>query len=529
MERFKTAKKNRNKSKSEDAMESAIRTLNLENIPVVVQKERGREAAILLKEIIDRIIVINYNLIPDKNVDRWRLKDTEITIAKIQNGDRKGEYAFTQRTVSRSRIDYEKVKDLPYLEGSGQGAGYKESWWNKEIPPSLKKTAFWLPNWQWLGIFISLLIGLILNGITRRIHSILLLIVKRNQNSFLYKITLAIEKPAGLLVACGFWFFSLYVLQIQGQALIVFGAMTEIVFGLGLIWVCYQLVDILADSLQKITEKTETDLDDQLVPLVRKVLRVLVVVVGVLALIQNLGYNVFSILAGLGLGGLAFALAAKDTCANLLGSIMILLDQPFRVGDWIVAGNAEGTVEEVGFRSTRIRTFYNSIIVVPNSEMANVNIDNMGQREFRRVNMKLGITYDTPPEKIEAYVEGLKNIIKANSFTRKDYFHVVFSEFSSSSLNILIYFFLKVPNWSEELVEKQNLFLEFIRLANDLEIDFAFPTQTIHVETTPQDAKPPRHRNYSSSEMKKVAEAFGPHGDRSRPKGAGIFIPPYEE
>jgi MscS family membrane protein len=199
------------------------------------------------------------------------------------------------------------------------------------------------------------------------------------------------------------------------------------------------------------------------------------------------------------------------------------------VGDWIVVGKAEGTVEEIGFRSTKIRTFYNSLISVPNADLATKEVDNMGRREYRRVREVLGITYDTPPEKIEAFLEGIKNIIKSNEYTRKDYYHVVFSGYGGSSLNILLYFFLRVPDWSTELVEKQNVFIEILRLAKELNIDFAFPTQTLHIESSPEHSGAAGRTAYDIEKIKKSAAEFAPGGSSSRPAGLGIYTPSFKE
>ena len=127
--------------------------------------------------------------------------------------------------------------------------------------------------------------------------------------------------------------------------------------------------------------------------------------------------------------------------------------------------------------------------------MATTRIDNMGKRAFRRITMTVGITYDSPPEKIEAFLEGIKNIILTNPVTRKDYFHVVLNGFGASSLDILFYVFVKVPSWAEELVAKQNLMLEIIRLAKTLELEFAFPTQTLHVDTLPDKTVEKENKN----------------------------------
>jgi len=188
----------------------------------------------------------------------------------------------------------------------------------------------------------------------------------------------------------------------------------------------------------------------------------------------------------------------------------------------------EGTVEEIGFRSTRIRTFYNSVIVVPNTKIATTAVDNMGLRQFRRVRTTIGVTYNTPPEKLEAFLEGIKNIILANPATRKDFFHVVFNDFGPSSLDILVYFFLRVPDWSHELVERQNVLLEIVNLAHTLGVSFAFPTQSLHVESMPGQPQP-GHAPVGNELLAGSAKAYGPGGGRSRPQGSGLFVPPYKD
>ena len=178
---------------------------------------------------------------------------------------------------------------------------------------------------------------------------------------------------------------------------------------------------------------------------------------------------------------LALALAAQDTVSNFFGSLMVILDRPFQVGDWIKTGDVEGTVEEVGFRSTRIRTFYNSLITLPNANLIKASVDNLGDRTYRRWSTRLGIAYDTPPEKIDAFCEGIRELVRKHPYTRKDYYHVYFNEFGSDSLQILVYVFFFTPDWATELRERHRLGVDIVRLAAELEIEFAFPTQTLYL------------------------------------------------
>ncbi|MDT8323497.1 MAG: mechanosensitive ion channel family protein, partial [Bacteroidota bacterium] len=177
---------------------------------------------------------------------------------------------------------------------------------------------------------------------------------------------------------------------------------------------------------------------------------------------------------------------AKDTVENLFGSLTVMFDKPFDIGDWIKVGDLEGTVEEVGFRSTRIRTFYNSQITMPNSRLVASAVDNLGRRQYRRLSTTLGVQYDTPPEKIDAFCEGIREIIRRHPYTRKDFYMVYFNEFAAFSLNILLYVFHETPDWATELRERHRLLLDITRLAKRLGVEFAFPTQTLHMSSMPQ-------------------------------------------
>ena len=270
-------------------------------------------------------------------------------------------------------------------------------------------------------------------------------------------------------------------------------------------------VDIFTDVLKRRAELTASRLDDQLVPVTNTVLKVATLVIGMLFILGNLGVNVTSLVAGLGLGGLAVALAAQDTFRNLLGGVTIFADRPFQVGDWVVLGGIEGTVEYVGFRSSRVRTFYNSVVTVPNGRIVDTHVDNMGLRRWRRYKTTLGIAYHTTPDQVQALTEGIRALIRANPDMRKDFYIVEFQDFGPASLDIMVYCFIDAPDWNAELRTRHVLNLDIMRLAEELGVKFAFPTQTLHVASMP--GQPPAVPEAPGRErLGEAVERFAPAG-----------------
>lgn len=247
------------------------------------------------------------------------------------------------------------------------------------------------------------------------------------------------------------------------------------------LWGLLRLIDNVTEIWLQHAQGTQSAFDDQLVPIVRTSTRVVVLIMGLLSMLQVLNYPVGSLLAGLGIGGMAIALAAKDTLANLFGSLVILIDRPFTVGDWVEIGKFEGTVEEVGLRVTRIRTFANSLISIPNGGLTTQAVNNWSKMQKRRLSLDLGVTYDASPEQLEAAVVRLREILQEHPKVRNDFFLVNFKSFGPSSLDLFIYCFIDTTDWAEYLQNRQDLLLIFMRELRALGLSLAFPTQTLHL------------------------------------------------
>lgn len=393
-----------------------------------------------------------------------------------------------------------------------------------ELPESLKQDWFGIQIWQYIAVFCWLLLGLIFRKIFEFIlDNYIHRLAKKTKFTWDDDLIDGVDKPFGFIFMMFFWLATFTNLQLSVTVNHYLSLILEIAVSVGFIWLFYNLSDVFSKYLGVLTSKTETKLDDQLVPLIRKTLRFFVLVMGIILILQNNGYNVASLIAGLGIGGLAVALAARDTLANFFGSITIFVDKPFRIGDWIKVAGVEGTVEEVGFRSTRIRTFYNSLVSVPNSNISNNEVDNLGLREYRRLLTTLNLTYSTSPEQMEAFVEGIKAIVKSNSHFRQDFYEVHFNAFGAHSLDVMVYVFFKVPDWSTELQQKHNFFLEVLKLAKEVGVEFAFPTQTLHVDSFHKDEPRQVGEPRTEEELAASVTEYGPNGSKSNPDGLRIF------
>ncbi|QTE21939.1 mechanosensitive ion channel family protein [Polaribacter cellanae] len=252
------------------------------------------------------------------------------------------------------------------------------------------------------------------------------------------------------------------------------------------IYVFLKLVKVAMEIYAEFTERTHSRLDDQLVPIVNNFFTGLVIVLGIFKLLTLFGVNATTILAGATIGGLAVALASQDTVKNLIGTLMIFLDKPFHIEDWIEAGEVVGTVEKVGFRSTSVRAADTSVYKIPNSKLSEIVINNKGLRLFRRYNTNLGLRYDTPPELIEAFVKGIREIVIAHPETRSDSYNVEFTGFGDSALLVMVNVYFKSLAWGVEQSSKHRLHIAIVKLAKELGVDFAFPSTTVTIEQFPE-------------------------------------------
>ncbi|NSW92294.1 MAG: mechanosensitive ion channel family protein [Firmicutes bacterium] len=250
-----------------------------------------------------------------------------------------------------------------------------------------------------------------------------------------------------------------------------------------ILWALYRIVDAVTAFIKNTLGSSENKIDQMLFPFIRNGLKTIVVVIGSITILQQWTDNIAGLLTGLGIGGLAFALAAKDTVANMFGSLTIMLDRPFKVGDWIMTPKVEGTVEDIGFRSTKIRTFEQSVVTIPNSVISDDTITNWSRMGKRRVKFILGITYDTNIEKMEECLKRLRAMLKSHADVHPDVIYVNFYNFGDSALEILIYYFTKATDYQSYLNVKEDVNLKIMGILDELGLSVAFPSRSIYIES----------------------------------------------
>jgi MscS family membrane protein len=273
------------------------------------------------------------------------------------------------------------------------------------------------------------------------------------------------------------------LLTLADPVSIFFQTVISILFIVAVARLAYSMVDVVDRRMHDLAASSESTVSEMLTYLIGRSIKIIVVIIALLQVVTLLiDKPLTSVLAGLGIGGLAFALAAQDTLKNFFGSLAIFTDKPFLIGERVVIDGHDGPIEDVGLRSTRIRTLEGHLVSVPNGELASKTIQNIGRRPYIRRLFNIGITYDTPPEKVERALEIIKDILKDHEGMNSEFPpRVYFNEFNSASLNILVIYWYHPPDYWDFMKFSEKVNLEILNKFNSEGIDFAFPTQTLYL------------------------------------------------
>lgn len=355
-----------------------------------------------------------------------------------------------------------------------------------EAFPSLANTIWNIPYANLIAAMLVFLFFLVLRKLFTGIIVVFLQqLAKKTTTYYDDKIISALKNPLGFIfIIIGAHLF--FILTFKENEVIQNILGTLVVYTI--FWAILDIAEALRGVIYDITAKFNRDLSKEVGNFILAILKILIAAIGLGTILQVWGINVTALVASLGIGGLAFALAAKDTIANLFGSFSLLADKTIRIGEWIIVNGVEGVVEDIGMRTTKIRSFDKSLITVPNHVIANNPIENFSRRGIRRIKMHIGLTYGTTTDQITNIVKEIKAMLKTHErISRGDALLVNFESFGNSSLNIFIYTFTNTANWEDYLKIREDIHLKIMKIVEKNDSAFAFPSQSIYVESMPQN------------------------------------------
>ncbi len=478
-------------------LDAAAKCLDLTEIPDPAQRIVGRQLAFKLKEVLDRTIFIIFQDLPDSSVglplEALVRKEGQITAERQVEGPRKGQWLFnraTVRSVDRLYNALESEPILPELAASGRPAGGPSFrlepglWLRQRLPGWLRyrielSDQFSIAVYQLLGAIVFLLLVL-------PVHRLVAGLFARLVHALLRWRGIAADpdevaawvRPVGWLAAVWMLIDGVTLLSLRMEPAGACLAFLVPAFWLLLALCAYQSINPILKLVAgpAVTGQGAASIAAMGFPVVSLVLKILVAVCGLAAVLRLFGFDVGTVLAGLGIGGLAVALAAQDTLKNFFGSLMLIADRTFRVGDLVKIGANDGVVESVGLRSTRIRAPDDSLLTIPNSDLTTLHVTNFGARRYRRFRTQLNIAYGTSPEVLIQFREGILEQIRNHPDVRQEKYEVAVNDLGSSGIQLLIQVFFAVPDSHAELLARDSLILDILRLAERLGIAFDSPT-----------------------------------------------------
>ena len=322
--------------------------------------------------------------------------------------------------------------------------------------------------------------------ISKYLSNILYKVVgKKDNNVGIDKFDELLTKPIGFFIVLCFIYFGASYVSYPSFIDENFQSIFSKIFSLFLIYAIYKIfvkvIDYIGLILKQRAAETENKMDDQLIPFAIEIGRILVVIFALFFILGNVfDINITALATGLGIGGIAIAMASKESLENLLGSFTIFFDRPFTVGDIVKVGTVTGLVEKVGFRSTRIKTFDKSVVTVPNKKMIDAELDNLGLRPVRRVKFHIGLTYDTSTEQIKNIVSDIQEMINSHEKTNEEG-KVRFQEFGASSLDIMVLYYVNSPKWEDLIDVKEDVNYKIMDIVKKHNSDFAFPSTSVYL------------------------------------------------
>jgi MscS family membrane protein len=497
--------------KAEFFFERATYCMDLSKFPPSLQKDLGYGRAIMLKEILDKIKLPPVEEIPNyqdvemdletkkfPKLNSWRIPNTEIILVKTEEGILQGEYMFSAETVDKLPAFYDQVKNLPYKNDREVTAGFYTFYistpgllmpprWSEYLPEWSTKIYYYQTVWQWLAMLISLLVAFLVIRILNRI----LILESEKVSLLIRKWSKAIFYACLIVITVFLNKFLNEQINITGMTLVVTKLFLESIFWFFVSLLTYNIILAIAEVIINAPKVAKIGIEATYTRATFMVgaifISVFIIVIG----LSQIGVSIVPLLTGVGIGGLAIALAARSTLENIIGSFTIFADKPYRVNDRVNVLNYNGTIESIGIRSTQIRLLTGPLVSIPNEKMASVEIENIQARPFIRRDFDIRMKHGSPYEEVEKIVGMIRYILSVpegeknhpnQAINNADYPpRVFFNTISADAFNISVLYWHFPPNHWQFMEHAEGVNFKIIRQLNESGIEFAFPTQTLHV------------------------------------------------
>ena len=480
---------------------------DVEDIAPKFQDAVATDAAVYLRAMMRRVPMPVWETIPDaagiaamssgESRDFYRMLDVPIELIRIQSGDREGNWVISKETRDRAFRAYERVMMEKPIAGEGDlvRLHFFEPGWLipsflvQDLPAWSGSSLLGQSLWQWCATLVALLVLFL-------VFALISLISKHNRPKQLTQARRFLRLIVLILVGWlmyGFMHFLEYHVFLNGMVLEVFAVGSTVIMMVAFIGAILTLGNIFAIMIIAVRGTDSTGMDPALIRVMVRSFSIVIAIILLARMLGQIGFSPTTLLAGAGVTGLAFALAAQDTLKNFFSSIILLTERPFREGDTICIGNDRGKVESLGLRSTSLRISDGNLIYLPNGEITHGRIENISRRPHIRCDIKLGVTYDTSVEKLDEGVSMIRAILEETVVTpygRPP--RVFFSDFADSSLVIKCTYWQSTTNYVESLEISQKINLEILNRFRKAGLDFAFPTMTLEMDDgatppTPED------------------------------------------
>jgi len=474
--------------------EAAVQALDLNKLPPASRFETGRWAALELYETLNRISLPPYGEIPDadhvkksesSHSARWVIPDTEIAFVRVEKGPHAGEFLFSPDTVARAREFYDRVRELPYvrpvpIKGLHEIVQTGGGWmiphpWIQSLPRSMRMSLAEQAAWKWIGLAVMLGFLIVFLWLVFRVSQL-----GAAQHPFLQALAQFAMPVAVLAAAPAVKYLALVQLNLIGAVGSAVSLATTAVLFLAGAWMLWRFAPVVAEAIIASPNIPPESIDAHLI---RVTVRLLGIAGGVALLVvgaDRLGIPVYGIIAGLGVGGLAIALAAQPTIENLIGGMNLFADRPMRVGDFCKYGEEVGTVEAIGIRSARIRGIDRTLTTIPNAVLAKMPIVNLTRRDQMLIKTVIGLRYETTPEQLRFILVKLREMLLGHPRISPDPARARFVGFGASSLDIEVFAYVMTRDWGEFLGIREDIFLRIMDIIAEAGASIAFPSRTVY-------------------------------------------------